>query len=96
MRGRPYREPLVVPTHWRYISGGMSRATVFPARLKEALADYDKAEFISSIGKTDRTLRGWLAGASEPLAGTLRDIAWALSVSTDWLVGLTDDRYAGV
>ncbi len=72
----------------------MDSTSVFPQRLREALADYSRREVLEAIQSSPRALTGWLNGSCEPLASTLGRIAWALDVSSDWLLGLTDDRRA--
>ena len=70
----------------------MSTSTKFPERLKIALEGYDKRDICYNLGKTDRSLRSWLAGENLPMAGVIADLCRLLEVSADWLLGLTDDK----
>lgn len=45
------------------------------------------------IGVSDRQIRRWLSGASEPNSDKLMDIAQALNTSTDYLLGNTDEQF---
>ncbi len=48
-------------------------------------------EYANKLNTTRSALRGWLAGAGEPKSEKLREIAEIENVSSDWLIGITDD-----
>ena len=68
--------------------------TIFATRLKEVL-DYDvkitQRELGEAIGKTRQTVSQYCNGTSEPPYETLVRIAKYLGVTTDYLLGATDD-----
>lgn len=58
------------------------------------LASHLSATALSElIGVSDRQIRRWLSGDSEPNSDKLMDIAQALNTSTDYLLGNTDEQF---
>ena len=59
-------------------------------------ADYKltKDQFAMKYGGSRSQLNGWLAGKGNPNSPTLHRLADIFKVSTDWLLGYTDDRSA--
>ena len=62
-------------------------------RLKRAIAirGYKQRDLAEKLGMTDATLSRYVRGNREPRADAIRKIAETLNVSTDWLLGLTDE-----
>lgn len=63
----------------------------FADRLKEARGTRSQAEMAYVIGTTQATYCRWEKGTTEPSLDYLYKIGNALSVSVDYLIGLSDD-----
>ena len=48
-------------------------------------------DYSERLGITRASLRGWLKGAGEPNSVVLKRISEIENVSSDWLIGITDD-----
>ena len=64
----------------------------FAERLKELRGSMSQEEFASKIGEKQTSYSSWERGAREPVISVLENISNRLGVSTDWLLGLTDQR----
>lgn len=77
----------------------MSDKEIFAKRLSEAIADCNikQKSLALQVGCTEGTLSKYLnmRTSEMPNAGLLCKIAKALQVSTDWLLGLTDQKGLG-
>jgi transcriptional regulator with XRE-family HTH domain len=67
----------------------MSQDETFRERLRETLSEYDRLEVCKIIGYSIRSMTGWLSGESAPSIYAVRDMAVAMGVSVDWLLGLS-------
>lgn len=65
----------------------------FAERLKElrAEAGLTQSELAGIINTTDDSIYSWEKGRSEPSLGVLCSLSKALGVSSDYLLGLTDE-----
>lgn len=70
--------------------------TVFNARLTQARQDmgYTQQRFADALGVPRNTLSGYESTSKEPRYELLVRMAEQLGVSTDWLLGRTDTRWA--
>lgn len=66
-------------------------------RIREArmLRKLTQPEMARKLGLSLRTYQKYEEGSRNPQLDTLVSIATALSVSTDWLLGLSDEAPAG-
>ena len=62
------------------------------ARIKEVMGDMTQEQFAKTVHSTQPTISKVLRGG-EPSASLIKGIAQHFHVSTDWLLGLSDDRY---
>ena len=62
------------------------------ARVKEVMGDMTQEQFATTVHSTQPTISKVLRGG-EPSASLIKGIAQHFHVSTDWLLGLSDDRY---
>lgn len=53
--------------------------------------DFTQAELAETVGCTRTTVAKWEAGENLPRAKELRKLARLFNVSSDYLIGLTDD-----
>ena len=65
---------------------------IFVSRLRELRGATSQAEFAEKIGTKQTTYSSWERGLKEPGIQILVSISRQFGVSTDWLLGLTDDR----
>ena len=65
----------------------------FQSRLKELRGTNSQANFAKLIGVTQVALSSWERGARDPAASTISLIARSCGVSSDWLLGLSDDPH---
>lgn len=77
-----------------YKGGDEKIILVMSRRIKTALfeADMSCAALARVIGSRDATVYRIVSGKAVPMATTLKKIADALNVSTDWLLGRTDEK----
>ena len=68
----------------------MTAPNEFRHRLREAIADFNRQDVCDAIGKSMRSMTGWLNGSSEPLVGAVADLCRSLDVDANWLLGLKD------
>lgn len=68
--------------------------SVLGERLKELRGSLSQAGFASRIGIKQTSYSAWERGVKEPGASVVAKIASAFGVSTDWLLGMSDDRRA--
>ena len=66
----------------------------FSMRLKQLRQESNvtQVQFAKFMDITDRTLRNYEAGRMEPALSTLAKIAEYFNVTTDYLLGLSDER----
>ena len=64
----------------------------FVTRLKELRGSMSQDEFASIIGAKQTSYSSWERGIKEPSISNLLKIASTLGVSSDWLLGLSDER----
>lgn len=69
---------------------------IFAIRLKELRTEkgYTQKQLAELIGTTDDSIFSWEKGRSQPPIEFIRLLCKALSVSTDYLLGLEDDTGA--
>ena len=65
---------------------------IFAIRLRELRGDYSQNEFCGIIGVPQTSYSGWEKGGKSPSANVIIQISNAIGVSTDYLLGLSDDR----
>lgn len=65
---------------------------VFADRLKELRGSMSQQEIADKIGTKQTSYSSWERGIKEPGISVLIDIASTFGVSTDWLLGRTDER----
>lgn len=63
------------------------------ARQRAALTQEELSQ-LCGVGKRGRRVSAWETGANVPSITHVRALAKALGVSSDWLLGLVDDRTA--
>lgn len=66
---------------------------LFKERLKDLRinSNYSQVELAKLINKTDRAIRTYESGKSEPTLSILLDLSDLFNVSIDYLVGRTDN-----
>lgn len=64
-------------------------------RAERARLNMTITQLAAHLGVTDKTLSNWLSGKTEIPAAKLIDMAKLFSCSTDYLLGLCDDRQKG-
>ena len=69
-----------------------SSSSVLGERLKELRGSMSQAAFANRIGIKQTSYSAWERGVKEPGATVVAKIASAFGVSTDWLLGMSDDR----
>ena len=67
----------------------------FGERLKELRGNLSQEDFALKIGTKQTTLSNWERGFREPNFSGLVLISTSCGVSSDWLLGLTDERAPG-
>lgn len=66
---------------------------IFATRLRQIRSERGSLfEIASEFGISDRTLGSWERGRTEPPLATVALLALRFGVSSDWLLGLSDDR----
>ena len=68
---------------------------VFCQRLRELRGSLSQGRYADKIGTKQTTLSSWERGFREPNLDGVVLIATTNGVSTDWLLGLSDDRRGG-
>ena len=68
---------------------------VFCQRLRELRGNLSQAQYADKIGSKQTTLSSWERGFREPNIDGIVLIATSCEVSTDWLLGISDDRRGG-
>ena len=63
-----------------------------PKRLAELRGNVSQAAFARSLGVLQQTYARWEIGDRQPKLQDLAALASHFGVTTDWLLGLTDDR----
>ena len=66
----------------------------FSSRLKALRGDMKQAEFARRIGLAQNSYNRYESGERVPDIDVLSQLALSLNVSSDWLLGLADDRPA--
>lgn len=61
-------------------------------RLRDLRGELSQANFARKIRSPQTTYSSWERNYKEPSLSTLRYISSTFGVSTDWLLGLSDDR----
>lgn len=62
-------------------------------RLLELQGDRSQQEFASRLGINQSQLQKYLSGRTEPTAAVVARMSRGAGVSSDWLLGLSDDRH---
>ena len=65
---------------------------LFRSRLRELRGDVSQEDFARKIGTKQTTLSNWERGFREPNFNGLALISTSCDVSSDWLLGLSDER----
>ena len=60
-------------------------------RLRELRGNLSQSEFSKKIGVSQTSYSGWETAGKDPVSSAIELIARACHVSSDWLLGLTDD-----
>lgn len=68
------------------------RLPIFRQRLNELLGDMSTTEFAEKVGLSRQTMGFYLNGDRIPDAETLLRICEKCNISSDWLLGITNDR----
>ena len=61
-------------------------------RLRELRGGLSQSEFARKVGLKQTSYSGWESGAKVPAATAIIQISNAIGVSSDWILGLSDDR----
>ena len=61
-------------------------------RLRELRGDVSQNEFARKIGVKQQSYNLWEAGKTDPSSSSLRLIATICNVTSDWLLGLSENR----
>lgn len=65
------------------------------ARLQELRGPLSQVEFSRKIGTKQTTYSSWERGIKEPPLSTIEALSRQFGVSTDWLLGISDDKRGG-
>ncbi len=70
----------------------MTTEEIFPARLRQVLRQrgMSQRQLARTVGVGDNTIHNWLTGFSTPRIWHLPELARALGVSIDWLLGVDE------
>jgi len=66
-----------------------------PERLKQIRGPSSQRDFAASLGVKQTTYSRWELGQTEPPFESLMQICSQTGVSSDWLLGLSDERSGG-
>jgi len=66
--------------------------TMLGSRLRELRGATSQCDFANKIGVKQTSYSSWERGIKDPAAQTVALIASTFGVSSDWLLGLSDDR----
>lgn len=82
----------------QYVNRKMKKIynTLFSSRLKELRGSVSQKEIAKILDIPQQTYAGWELGNRQPKLEKLMALALHFAVSTDWLLGLTDERTPGV
>jgi len=74
--------------------GGVYHLSILPERLKQARErkNFKQTQVMNRTGINNKTLSGYENGVSEPDGETLKVLAELYEVSTDWLLGRSDEK----
>ena len=66
--------------------------TILGSRLRELRGAKSQCDFANKIGVRQTSYSSWERGIKDPAAQTVALIASTFGVSSDWLLGLSDNR----
>lgn len=66
--------------------------TILGSRLRELRGAMSQCDFANKIGVKQTSYSSWERGIKDPAAQTVALIASTFGVSSDWLLGLSDNR----
>lgn len=67
-------------------------STLLSSRLRELRGAASQSDFANKIGVKQTSYSSWERGVKDPAAQTIALIASTFGVSSDWLLGLADNR----
>lgn len=68
-----------------------SFSSIFASRIRELRGQSSQSVFAHKIGTNCSSYSSWERGVKVPLASQISHIASVMGVSSDWLLGLTDN-----
>ena len=69
----------------------VKKMKIIQDRLRELRGNLSQSEFSKKIGVSQTSYSGWETAGKDPVSSAIELIARACHVSSDWLLGLTDD-----